>query len=73
MKLDNIFDNVDFSEKAVLTVQELAIYMRIGANAAYGLTRIKGFPVITIGKRKVIPKVALDKWLSEAGQRNANG
>lgn len=55
-------------EKLTYTVKELAELLGIGLNRAYDMTNIKGFPVIKIGSRKLVPKVALDQWLLNAGK-----
>lgn len=58
-------------EKLTYTVKELAELLGIGLNRAYDMTNIKGFPVIKIGSRKLVPKVALDQWLLNAGKEGA--
>ena len=53
-------------EKVVLTVGECANYLRISRSQAYlGIHRGE-IPHITIGKKILIPKVALDKMLENA-------
>lgn len=47
----------------LLTVDELAQYLRIGKRKAYELCNQKGFPVIKLGMAYRIPKKALDIWL----------
>ncbi len=49
----------------VYTVPELAKKLKISLSTAYGLTRSKDFPIIKIGKRKLIPTRELEMWLSE--------
>lgn len=41
----------------------------LGKNNLYNLVHSKGFPKITIGRRILIPKKALEQWLSEASQQ----
>ena len=41
----------------------------LGKNNLYNLVHAKGFPKITIGRRILIPKKALEQWLSEASQQ----
>lgn len=53
------------SEEKVLEVEELASKLKIGRDAAYELVKQPGFPSVRIGKRIIIPVVALDKWLLE--------
>ena len=53
------------AERATLTVKELAEYIGVSYNTANELTWIEGFPVIQLGRKKLIPKNALDAWLLE--------
>ena len=48
----------------IITIHELAELLRIGINKAYELSEIKGFPVIKLGRRKVVSKAGLKKWLT---------
>lgn len=45
------------------TLQEV---IPIGKNNLYNLVHSEGFPKITVGKRIIIPKKALEKWLQTA-------
>lgn len=47
----------------ILNVKQMAKYLGIGINAAYKLVHQDGFPSLRIGKRIVIPKTQLDKWV----------
>ena len=47
----------------VINVPELAAVLGISKTAAYALSHIKGFPVIHLGKRIVIPRDRLKEWL----------
>jgi excisionase family DNA binding protein len=50
----------------VLTVEELSEYFRIGKSTAYELTKLRGFPVIHVGSKKmVIPKRKLAEWIDK--------
>ncbi len=42
------------------TLQEV---IPIGKNNLYNLVHSEGFPKITVGKRIIIPKKALEEWL----------
>jgi excisionase family DNA binding protein len=53
------------TEMSVLTVVELAQYLKIGRSKAYELTRESGFPVVRIGKQLRIPEQALVRWLEQ--------
>ena len=37
----------------------------LGANKLYELVNSEGFPKIKVGRRILIPKTALEKWLAE--------
>ena len=50
----------------VLTVEELCEYFRIGKSTSYELTKLRGFPVIRVGSKKmVIPKRKLAEWIDK--------
>lgn len=46
-----------------LTVKELKQVLRLGQVKAYNITREKNFPCICIGRKKLIPKIELEKWI----------
>ena len=52
-------------EKLAMNVKEMSELLGISRPRAYDLTEIKGFPVIRIGKRKIIPIEAFHDWLKE--------
>jgi excisionase family DNA binding protein len=53
------------TEMSVLTVVELAQYLKIGRSKAYELTREPDFPVVRIGKQLRIPEQSLVRWLEK--------
>lgn len=53
------------TEKLTLTVKEMADLMGISIPKAYELTCIDGFPVIRVGRKKVIPKESFYCWLNQ--------
>ena len=55
-------------EKLVHTVEEAGRLLGIGRSAAYEAARCGQIPVIRIGRRWLVSKIALDRMLSEAGQ-----
>ena len=57
-------------ERRVLTVPEAGKLLGIGRNSAYEAARNGEIPVIRIGKRLLVPVVALDRLLDEAGRQN---
>lgn len=52
-------------EKATMTVKELSKAMGVSLPTAYAITDIEGFPVIKIGRRKVIPVDGFRRWLEQ--------
>ena len=55
-------------ESLVLTIQEAAKILRIGRSAAYEAARTGELPVIQFGRRKLVPRAALEKLLMNAGE-----
>lgn len=54
-------------EKATLTVRELSEMLGIGLTTTYELVRKKEFHTIKVGRRILIPKITVKKWL-EGGE-----
>ncbi len=50
-------------ERLTYTVREAAILIGVNPVAVYELTRQPGFPAVRIGRRIVIPRVGLKRWL----------
>lgn len=50
-------------EKLVMTVQEAADTMGLGINKMYELVHTKGFPVVTVGRKKLIIRSKFEEWL----------
>ena len=55
--------NQQIDESMVYTIKELAKVLKISKSNAYQLARTPGFPKIKIGKRILVPKEELKKWL----------
>lgn len=55
--------------KALLTANDLCIYLSIGISTAYKLLNTKGFPTVQICSRKYANKELLDKWLIEQAEK----
>lgn len=51
--------------KSTYTVAEAAEVLGISTSKMYQVIRMKGFPVIVLGKRRIIPIKSLDKWMEE--------
>lgn len=56
-------------ERQTLKVREVARILGIGLNEAYQWANSGKIPAIRLGKRILVPKVALDAWLRSAGQQ----
>ncbi len=52
-------------EKLTVNVKEMAKMVGISTCTAYDLIHRKGFPVVWVGKRAVIPVEGLKKWLND--------
>lgn len=50
-------------EKRTLNVKQLAEVLGIGETKARQLCRSKGFPVLKVGNRYLIPIAQLDSWI----------
>jgi excisionase family DNA binding protein len=53
------------------TVEEAAKLLRIGRNQAYEAARSRELPTIRIGKRILVPRVALERMLEAAAAKAA--
>ena len=58
-------------DKRTLTVNELIEVLGIARCTAYELVNSKGFPSFRIGRKVLISREGLDKWMKEQeGKRN---
>ena len=64
MSVENMTTN------STLTVDDVANILGISRGLAYESARRGDFPVIRLGKRLLIPRVAFERWLSSAGQQS---
>lgn len=46
-----------------LTVEEMGKVLGISRSTAYELANSKGFPALKIGRRLIIPRIALMRWM----------
>ena len=60
--------NIPDIQSVTLKVAEAARVMGIGRQLAYDLIRRGELPALRLGRRLVVPKVALEKLLAEAGK-----
>jgi excisionase family DNA binding protein len=58
----------DKLECRTLTIEEAARSLGVGRNAAYEAARRGELPVVRIGRRLLVPKVALDRMLEQVGK-----
>lgn len=52
-------------ETAAYTVQGFADWLGVSYATANALTWREGFPVVQLGRKKLIPKAAVEAWLME--------
>ena len=55
------------NESKTFTVEEAAKVLGIGRQKAYELAREGKLPVLRLGKRILLPRIALDRMLERAG------
>jgi excisionase family DNA binding protein len=56
-------------QKATLTVDEAAGILGVSRNSAYQAAHAGELPVIRIGKRMLVPRLAFERMLESAGQK----
>ena len=56
--------------RQTLTIDEAARVLGIGRNGAYEAARRGDIPTVRIGKRILVPRVALDEKLRAAGRKS---
>ena len=57
------------TDSPVMTIEQAAEYLQIGRSSAYLAARTGELPVIKIGRRLLVSRVALLKKLAEAGSK----
>ncbi len=68
-------DSLLFDMPPVLTVQEVAEYLRISNSKVYEMCRLYGgnyFPHFKVGNRFKIPRIEFIEWLKEGGMDGYN-
>ncbi len=60
-------------QKLTYSVTEAAEALGVSKTAMYQIIRIKGFPVIVLGGRRLIPIEGLKRWVEEQAQKGWNG
>lgn len=62
------------AEPQLLTVREVARILRIGRDLAYQLAREGKIPVLRLGRRMVVPRQILMRWIeAEADPQKMSG
>jgi excisionase family DNA binding protein len=56
----------EFSDRSTLTVEEAAKVLRISRASAYAAANDRTLPTVKIGRRLLVPRVALERMLSGA-------
>ena len=51
--------------KLTMSIKEVAQQLNVSLPTAYELTKSKDFPVLSIGRRRVIPVEALQVWVEK--------
>jgi excisionase family DNA binding protein len=67
--MNEVGRRVSISERLCLSVPEAAALLGISRNLAYEMAKQGQLPVVRFGKRLLVPKVALEKMLSEVKGR----
>ena len=60
-------------EKLVLSVAEAAEIVGISDRYMYSLVKTEGFPTIQIGKRLLVSRPGLERWLEAQAQKGYCG
>ena len=60
-------------EKLTYSVAEAATVLGVSESKMYQIIKIKGFPVIVIGGRRLIPIKSLERWVDEQAQKGWDG
>jgi excisionase family DNA binding protein len=58
----------DYIERQTLTMEEAARVLGISRSSAYEAVRRGELPTVKIGRRYVVPRVALERLLDQAGR-----
>ena len=54
-----------------VTVDDLCDLLQVSRPTAYSLVHRDGFPVIRVGRRLLIPRAGLERWLEEQTEATA--
>lgn len=56
-------------EASIMTLKELAVYLKIPESTLYKIVREGGIPAQKIGKHWRFNRVAIDTWISNGARR----
>ena len=65
-----MIESVSLDQRQTFTVPEVAKVLGIGRSAAYEAARTGQIPTIKIGKRILVPRVALERLLEQPTPAN---
>ncbi len=57
--------NEENRNRGCRTLKETADYIGVGYASMCEIARREGFPCVQVGRKKLVPVDALEKWLSE--------
>jgi len=60
---------LEICERATLSIEQTAQILGCGRSLAYEMARQGRIPTLRLGRKLVVPKLALEKMLADAGQR----
>lgn len=63
--MSNITKEIEEGKRLCVTIPEVASLLGISRNHAYELVKQGKLPVIRLGKRILVPRVQLDKFLEK--------
>ena len=55
-------------EKLTYSVPEAARVLGVSTSNMYQIIKMEGFPVVELGKRRLIPIKGLERWLEECSK-----
>lgn len=67
------FPHVDNEENPILTLQEVAAYLRVHRSTLYRMIQRGELPVFRVGADYRITRYALDRWLTKLGEKGPPG
>lgn len=53
-----------------MSIEDMARVLGIGRNKAHDMLKMPGFPVLKLGRRKLIPIKGLEAWIEKQAQND---